>query len=257
MQFRRPSGAQPAKSYFQTIAGQRLRRQGLVVLAAFLLGYLATMFTLFPAPLLSREHAVPSVMDVGVTEARATLEKQGFRPRIEDQQTDPSAPRGAVIWQDPPPGVVLPPNAPVSLTLSEGPPDVPVPDVAGFPRALAERVLKAAGFGLGTLDTLPAAGEAGMVVQSRPGAGVGRPARTPVDLVISSGPAELTVPGVVGLSLADARDRITGAGLVVGRVGYRITPGQAEGVVLDQRPPGGTRSPRGGAMELIVTRKGP
>ena len=45
------------------------------------------------------------------------------------------------------------------------PPDVPVPDVAGFPRALAERVLKAAGFIVGTLDTLPAAGEAGMVAR--------------------------------------------------------------------------------------------
>ena len=133
------------------------------------------------------------------------------------------------MWQDPPPGVVLPPNAVVSLVLSEGPPDVPVPDVSGFPRPLAEKVLRAAGFVIGRLDTLPASGEAGIVVQSRPGAGVGRPARTPIDLVISSGPAELTVPGVLGLPLADARERIAAAGLAVGRVGGRVVPGRPEG----------------------------
>lgn len=256
MALKRPSGAAASPRFFSTIAGRRLRLQALVVAAAFALGYLVTMFVLFPAPIFSRDHAVPRVLDVGASEARATLEKQGFRVRIEDQQTDPVAPRGAVIWQDPPPGVVLAPNASVALVLSEGPPDVPVPDVAGFPRPLAERVLKAAGFVVGRLDTLPASGEAGIVVQSRPGPGVGRPARTAIDLVISSGPAELTVPSVIGRRLAEARDLIAAAGLSVGRVGGRVVPGQPVGIVVEQRPPGGTRSPRGAAMELVVTRSG-
>ena len=77
------------------------------------------------------------------------------------------------MWQDPPPGVVVAPNTQVSLTLSEGPPDVSVPDVAGFPRPLAEKVLKAAGFRVGRTDTLPAASELGIVVQTRPGPGAG------------------------------------------------------------------------------------
>lgn len=256
MQFRKPAGAAARPGYLATIAGRRLRRQALIVLACFLVGYLATTLVLFPAPLFSADHAVPLVMDQGVTEARGNLEKQGFRVRIGDQQTDPAAPRGTVIWQDPPPSTVLPPGAPVTLTLSEGPPDVPVPDLAGFPRPLAEKVLRAAGFTVGRLDTLPASSEAGIVVQTRPGPGVGRPARTAVDLVISSGPAELTVPGVVGLPLQEARDRITAAGLSVGRVGGRVVAGRPDGIVIEQRPPGGTRSPRGAAIELVVTRKG-
>lgn len=256
MQFRRPSGATPAPPFFSTIGGRRAIRQALVVLLCFGVGFVATTLVLFPGPLFSSDHSVPRVMDQGVTQARADLEKAGFRVRVDEQQPDPVAPRGTVIWQDPPPGVVLPPNAPVTLTISDGPPDFPIPDVAGFPRSLAERVLKAAGFAVGSEDTLPASAEAGIVVQSRPGPGVGRAARTAIDLVISSGPAELSVPSVVGVALAEARDRITTAGLTVGRVGYRIAPDQPEGMVVAQRPASGTRTPRGASVELIVTRKG-
>jgi serine/threonine-protein kinase len=257
MQFRRPSGSSSTQGYFATIAGRRLIRQAGVVLGAFLLGYLITIFWLFPAPLFKREHAVPRVLDMGVTEARERLEGQGFRLRIEDQETDPSAPKGAVVWQDPPPGVVVAPNTQVSLVLSDGPPDVPVPDVAGFPRLLAEKVMKAAGLGIGRTDTLPAASEPGIVVQTRPAAGIGRPAGTAVDLIVSSGPAELSVPGVLGLPLAQARERIEGLGLVVGTTAGRLVAGRPEGFVIEQRPPAGTRAPHGARVDLVITRKGP
>jgi serine/threonine-protein kinase len=257
MKFTRPSGSSPGAGYFSTIAGRRLLRQIAVVAGAFLVGYLFTVFWLFPAPLFKSEHAVPRVLDMGVTQAREKLEGQGFRLRIEDQQADPTVPKGAVVWQDPPPAVIVEPNSQVSLILSEGPPDVSVPDVAGFPRPLAEKVLKAAGFVVGKPDTLPASSEAGIVVQTRPGPGVGRPAGTPIDLVISSGPAELSVPGVLGLSLAEARARIEGLGLSVGSTTGRLVAGRPEGIVVEQRPTAGTRSPRGGRIDLVVTKKAP
>jgi eukaryotic-like serine/threonine-protein kinase len=255
MQFRRPSGSSSAQGYFSTMAGRRLIRQAAVVAGAFLLGYLFTVFFLFPSPLFKKEHAVPRVLDLGVTEAREKLESQGFRFRIEDQQTDPTVPKGAVVWQDPPPGVVVAPNTQVSLTLSDGPPDVSVPDVAGFPRLLAEKVLKAAGFRVGRTDTLQAASELGIVVQTRPGPGAGRSAGAPIDLVVSSGPPELTVPGVLGLSLPKAREQIEAIGLLVGTTTGRVVAGRPEGIVIDQRPSSGTRTPRGARVDLVVTKK--
>jgi serine/threonine-protein kinase len=151
--------------------------------------------------------------------------------------------------------MVIEPNSQVSLTLSEGPPDVSIPDVAGFPRVLAEKVLRAAGFTPGIPDTLPASNEAGTVVGTRPGPGIGRPAGSAINLVISSGPTELSVPGVLGLPLADARSRIESIGLTVGSVGGRVVAGRPEGIVLEQRPPAGTRSARGARVDLVVTRK--
>jgi eukaryotic-like serine/threonine-protein kinase len=257
MRFRRPSGATPSASlpFFQTIGGRRLRWQIAIVAASLVVGYLITVFWLFPAPLFSHEHAVPRVLDLGVTEARQKLEAQGLRFRLEDPQTDPTAPRNAVVWQDPPPGTVVEPNSIVSLTLSDGPPDVAVPDVAGFPRALAERVLKAAGLATGRVDTLPSGSDSGIVVQSRPGSGVGRPAGTTIDLVVSSGRAALAVPDLVGASLAEARDQLKAAGLVMGLVSTRPASGRPEGTVLQQRPVPGTRAGRGTRVDLIVAGK--
>jgi beta-lactam-binding protein with PASTA domain len=255
MQFRRPSGATPRLPFLRTIAGRRLIRQAAIVAAAFVVGYLITVFWLFPAPLFSSQHSVPRVLDLGVTEARQKLDAQGMRFKIEDQETDPVVPRNAVVHQDPPPGVVVPPNTVVSLVLSDGPPDVAVPDVAGFPKALAERVLKAAGFQLGRTDTLPSASERGIVVQTRPGPGVGRPAGTSIELVVSSGKADLTVPSVVGLTLVEARARLTEVGLGVGTISSRAVSGRPDGTVLEQRPSAGTRSGRGTRVDLIVAGK--
>lgn len=251
----RPSGESAISAYFNTVAGRRLRWQVLVVFGAFLVGYLINVFWLFPSPWFSKEHAVPRVLDLGATEAKQKLESQGFRLRIEDQQPDLSAPKNAVVWQDPPPGVVVPPNTQVSIVVSEGPPDVPVPDVEDFPRVLAERVLAAAGFKVGGIDSLPASREAGIVIQTRPGSAGARPAGTPITLVISSGPAEVTVPTVVGFPQQVARERIEVLGLRVGTITGRTAPSRAEGLVLEQRPSGGSRVARASAVDLIVTRK--
>ena len=255
MQFRRPSGASPQMPFLRTIAGRRSVKQASIVAAAFAVGYLITVFWLFPAPFFSSRHSVPRVIDLGVTEARAKLESAGLRFKLDDQETDPVVARNAVVRQDPPPGVAVEPNTVVSLVLSDGPPDVPVPDVAGFPRALAERVLKAAGFKLGRADTLPSASERGIVVQTRPGPGVGRPAGTSIELVISSGKADVTVPSIVGLTLVEARARLGEIGLLVGSVSSRPVSGRPEGTILEQRPTAGTRSGRGTRVDLIVAGK--
>jgi beta-lactam-binding protein with PASTA domain len=253
----RPGSARPRRPFFGTIAGQRLLRQSAVVLVAFLAGYLVSVFWLFPAPLRPKDRLVPRVLDLGATEAKTRIEGEGFRFAVQDRQPDPSVPQGAVIWQDPPAGVVAPPNTPVSLILSEGPPDVVVPDVAGFPRGLAEKVLKAAGFKVGNDDTIPATSEPGTVVQTRPAPGVGRVAGTTIGLVISSGPAEFVVPALVGLPVAEARTLLQNTGLAVGMIRRRARPGTVEGVVLEQQPAAGARSPKGGRVDLIVSRPEP
>lgn len=259
MRFRRPASTESSKldrlPYFQTMSGRRFLRQAGIVAGALLAGYLVAFFWLFPAPLFSSDHSVPRVLELGVTEARTKLEQAGFRWRIEDQVVDPTAAKNAVIWQDPSPGVVAPANSQVALTLSDGPPDVPVPDVAGFPQALADKVLKAAGFRIGKLDTLPSAFPAGTVVQSRPGPGVGRPAGTAVELVLSGGPAELTIPMVIGLSVADARTKLEDIGLIVGTVAGRVMPDKPEGVIFEQRPQAGVRATRGTRVDLLVSKR--
>jgi serine/threonine-protein kinase len=106
---------------------------------------------------------------------------------MDEQRTSPDVPRGAVLWQDPPPETILPPGATVQLTASDGPAPVTVPDVVGLSLPYAERILNAAGIKIGNVDTVRAAPEPGVVMTVRPPPGNGRPRGSSVDLLVSGG----------------------------------------------------------------------
>jgi serine/threonine-protein kinase len=161
---------------------------GLVALT-FGVGYLASSYYLNPGSVGGDEHAIPRVLGQPLEQARAALANSGFRSRVDGERPSPDVRRGAVVWQDPPADMVVPPNAVVQLVLSAGPAPVPVPDVVGFALPYAEKVVEAAGIRVGRVDTVRSAGgEAGVVIATRPGAGNGRPRGAAVDLVVS-GPA--------------------------------------------------------------------
>jgi serine/threonine-protein kinase len=83
---------------------------------------------------------------------------------------------------------VLEPNSVVQLTVSSGPSLVAVPDVIGLNVPQAGKILAAAGVRVGSVDTLPGGEERGVVLATRPAAGVGRPRGAAINLVISRGP---------------------------------------------------------------------
>ena len=163
-----------------------VRDLGLVALTA-LLGYVITTVWMAPDTVASSDHSVPRVLELPVDKARGELAGLGFRIRLEGQRTSPDVPRGAVLWQDPPPETILPPGATVQLTVSDGPAPVTVPDVVGLSLPYAERILSAAGIKVGNVDTVRAASEPGVVMTVRPPPGNGRPRGSSVDLLVSGG----------------------------------------------------------------------
>lgn len=218
-----------------------------------LAGYLATMI-IFPAPLLPRDTPVQRVIGMPAEEAAQTLEDQGFRSRVEERESDPTIPAGHVLWQDPPPGVELPAGTPIRLTVSEGPAPLLVPDVAEFEFDQAVRILAAGGFRLGAVDSVAASQPAGVVVATRPAMGSSRPPGSPVDLMVSRGPATVRTPSVVGLDRVAARELLEAAGLRVGTVQSRSSRRDRPGTVLEQRPSAGTLIPHQGAVNLLIAR---
>jgi beta-lactam-binding protein with PASTA domain len=168
--------------------GRFARDIGLVTLT-FVVGYLVSSYWITPGSLVADDHAIPRALDLSIADAKAAVAGAGFRSRIEGERPNPSVPRGAIVWQDPPPGTVVPPNAVVQLVSSAGPAPITVPDVIGFALATAEKVIEAAGTRVGRVDTVHGGGsEAGIVIATRPAPGNGRPKGAPVDLVVS-GPA--------------------------------------------------------------------
>jgi beta-lactam-binding protein with PASTA domain len=165
------------------------RDLGLVALT-FGVGYAASSYYLNPGAVTADEHAIPRVLGQPLEQARAALANAGFRSRVDGERPSQGIRRGAVVWQDPPADMVVPPNAMVQLVLSAGPAPVTVPDVVGLALPHAEKVIEAAGIRVGRVDTVRSAGgEAGVVIATRPGAGNGRPRGSAVDVVVSGPPA--------------------------------------------------------------------
>ncbi len=240
---------------------QRPRRRSLrwgwlFVLLAAALGYLVTVVWLYPAPVVATDRPAPSVLGHSRTDALQRLTAQGFRGRVIETETHPTLEPGAVVWQDPPPGVSLVPGAVVRLTLSTGPPSNPVPDVVGLEASLARAVLEGVGFRVGSLDSIAAHADPGTVVATRPQAGVARPPGTRLTLVVSRGPANIPVPNLVGLTHRDAWELVEAAGLRVGRVTRRAVAEGEDGRIIDQRPAPGTLAPLGGRVNIVFPRTG-
>jgi serine/threonine-protein kinase len=162
------------------------RDMGLIALVA-LIGYLLSGYWISPGAVFVSDHAVPRVLDLPVADARDRLGQLGFRVRVEGERSNPVVPQGAVLWQDPPPETVVPPNSTVQLVLSGGPAPVNVPDVIGLSLPYAESIIEAAGLKLGRVDRVTSGQEAEVVLSVRPPPGNGRPRGSRVELLVSTG----------------------------------------------------------------------
>lgn len=159
-----------------------------LIAATFILGYGISALWLSPGSVFTQDHSLPRVLEMPEAKAREKLTELGFRPRLDAERPNDSFPTGTVIWQDPAPGTVLQPNSVVQLVLSAGPTLVAVPDVIGFDLSEAKKIMTAAGVRVGTVDTSSAGQERGVVLATRPAAGVGRPRGAAITLVVSRGP---------------------------------------------------------------------
>lgn len=185
MRFRRHLRASPTGAP----GGRRLLRDLGIIAAVAAVGFVAAMLWLSPVPVVSADRAVPRLLGLELDAARRELSALGYRVRIADAREHPSARRGVVIAQDPPPAVALTQGGTVEIVPSAGPADAPIPDLVGLDAALAARILAAAGFRVGGVDSvLDPRGEAGTVLGTRPSAGAGRRAGEPVDLIVNARP---------------------------------------------------------------------
>lgn len=179
-----PSGLEALKSQSWR---RFLRDLGLIALVAAA-GFALSSSWISPGALLASDHAIPRILELPEAEARRTLTDLGFRAWLDGERESSAVPRGAVVWQDPPPGMVMPPGTSVQLVLSAGPAPATVPDLVGLAEPYAERIIEAAGLKLGSVDTVQGGQEAGVVLATRPASGQGRTRGSRVDLVVSGGP---------------------------------------------------------------------
>jgi beta-lactam-binding protein with PASTA domain len=198
--------------------------------------------------------AVPNV--VGLTQAAATSAITGTGLILGTVTTQSSATvaAGLVIGESPTAGTSVTAKSAVSLIVSSGAAPVAVPNVVGLTQAAATTALSSAGLTLGAVTTQSSATvAAGFVISESPAAGASVAAKTAVSLVVSSGPAPVSVPNVVGSTQGAATTAITNAGLVVGAVTNQSSSTIAAGIVISESPAAGTSVAAKSAVSLVVS----
>src|SRR5438874_6620257 len=134
------------------------------------------------------------------------------------------------------------------------PPPVLVPTWLGHMQAAATSAITGAGLTLGTVTMQSSTTVAsGTVISESPAAGTRVASGSAVSLVVSSGPAQVAVPNVVGQTQAAATSAITGAGLTLGTVTMQSSTTVASGSVISESPTAGTRVASGSAVSLVVS----
>ena len=197
---------------------------------------------------------VPDVVGLPQADAEAAITDAGLAVGTVTTAASDTVPVGDVISQHPAAGSSVPDGTTVDLVVSSGPELVSVPNVVGMTQAAAEASITGAGLTVGSVTTaFSTTVPAGDVISQNPAAGASVPVGTAVDLVVSLGPAPVSVPDVVGLAQAAAEAAITGAGLTVGTVTTENSDTISAGVVISQNPTDGTTVPSGTAVDILVS----
>jgi len=126
-----------------------------------------------------------------------------------------------------------------------------VPGVQGMPLDQAVARVQDEGFKADIVSQVNDAPD-GTVYDQSPGAGAEADDGSTVQLLVSKGPADVSVPNAVGLGEADARDRLAGAGLKVTSV--KVFSDVDTGQVVAQSPAAGSSAAKGSAVRINVSK---
>jgi beta-lactam-binding protein with PASTA domain len=198
---------------------------------------------------------VPNVTGFTQGAAESAITAAGLTVGAVSQEYSATVPAGLVISQNPLGGAsVLPGNA-VNLLVSRGPAPVAVPNVVNLSQAAAQSAITAATLTIGNVtQAYSATVPAGSVISQNPAAGLSVIPGSAVNLVVSKGPAPVTVPNVVGLTQAAAQTAITAATLKVGTVTKAYSATVPAGRVISQNPLGGAAVLTGSSVNLVVSK---
>lgn len=229
----------------------------LVIAALAVLGVLATR--LFETPV----YTVPDLVEMPEAEARNLIAPNRWQLEIARERSDLVPFVGQVVRTVPQAGVELAEGEPFLMVVSEGPTLRELPESTGLTLPEAQTRLVERGLDVVTpIEQYDEDVPVGVVISwSVPGdptlgAGAQVEPATPVELVISLGPAPRSIPNVVGLPVGAARTELEGLGLTLTEVTQEFSDDVVLGSVISQGLEPGTEVERGADLTVVVS-KGP
>lgn len=158
---------------------------------------------------------VPDVVGRTQAAAESLLKTNNFIPEVKEAASD-TVPKGTVISQSPTANSKATKNSVVTITVSSGPGEVPVPNVINLSSLAASNQLGQAGFQVTIKQQSSATIASGIVISTNPAPGAKAAKNSTVEMTVSSGPEKVAVPNYTAgtTTWATYETALTNAGLV-------------------------------------------
>ena len=225
----------------------RRRRWPAAALALLVLALIGLMAYTFSRP---EQVELPKVIGLNLTDARDRLDKAGFEEVIVERERS-RVRADTVLRQDPDPGEEAAKDETVTLAVSQGPGTVRVPSVRNLSQKAAFNELERAELKVTADSQASSSVREGSAIGTSPREGTQVERGSRVRLFVSSGPAQITVPNVVGLSRDSAESRLDRERLAV-----QVETQESErprGEVIAQSPAPGTKLNSGDRVTITVS----
>ncbi len=193
---------------------------------------------------------VPNVVGLQQDAAEATLKRVGLEPLV--VQRESTAPEGEVLTQTPGPGEQVPVGTTVEIEVAAGPKVVAVPAVVGLTAGEATQALEGLKLIVRTAEQASDTVPEGVVISQSPSPGVDVKPGSTVEITVSTGEEQGTVPNIIGMDLTNAENTLIASGLVLGNRSEEANaapPGQ----VIAQNPSAGSTAAAGSSVGVVVS----
>ena len=209
---------------------------------------LAVSFALLVSGCGDTTATVPNTVNQTLAVGQQMLGDKGFKSTVK-RVTDKQG-KDEILSQDPVGGTEQSTSDAVALTVSNGPGDGIIPNVAGDPADRAEQQIRDAGFKPVVVEVYSSAHQAGFAVGTTPTSGSDVEKDTKVTLKISKGAQQVKVPNVVGLTEASADTALANAGFRVDH-SYQASSKNL-GKVRAQDPSSGVSAGVGSSVQVTI-----
>lgn len=223
----------------------------IIFLAASRLGLIGGSSSGNATESVSEESVMPAVIGKDLDTAKQALNDLGVTVEVTYGESS-AYDEGIVIASSVEEGTAIRSGQSVVLTVSTGQSGIEVPDVTGKSKAEAVATLKSKGFQVEEKDESSDDVDEGNVVSQDPEGGKTAASDATITITVSTGPQQVSVPNLVGMTQSSATTKLSDSGLRVGNVTQQESD-QSEGTVIAQSVDAGTDVDPDTAVDITVS----
>ncbi len=196
--------------------------------------------------------SIDNVAGLSESDALRQVQSQGLIA-LPSRENSESVAEGLVIRTDPAAGTSVEPGSTVTVVVSAGIEQFPVPSLVGLDEATAVDLIQRQGFVVGEVVLDPdSSAEPGTVTEQTPLGNVAAPAGSNVDIVIAAGPETVVLTDLVDLTERDATAAVQALGLAF-EIETEFSDEVDRGRVIRSTPEADAELPIGSTVTIVIS----